>query len=179
MTPGLIHRLREDRSGVAAVEFALVFPLLLLLFLGSFEITNAVIAHKKAQKIAYTVDNLLSKAPALDADTIGRTLDASAQLLVPFDASTLTIDVSYQYVNADGTIKDRWGRRLTNGKVEKTSPGALPSQYSSMRESGYLSTQVHYSHQATFPTLFFERLALNAESIVRPRPGVPMACSDC
>ena len=39
--------LRRDSSGLAAVEFALILPIMLLLFLGSFETTNLVLAYMK------------------------------------------------------------------------------------------------------------------------------------
>jgi Flp pilus assembly protein TadG len=39
-----------NSSGVAAVEFALLAPLLMLMTFGTFEITRALIAHKRFQR---------------------------------------------------------------------------------------------------------------------------------
>jgi Flp pilus assembly protein TadG len=51
--------LRRDQSGLAAVEFALIFPIMLLLFLGSFETTNLVLAYMKLEASAETAADLV------------------------------------------------------------------------------------------------------------------------
>ncbi len=172
----VLSRLRTNTGGAAAVEFMLVFPLLILLLLGSVEITRAVIAHKKVQKIAYTVDHLLTKTPAMNRQVVQDTLEASSYLLVPFGGD-LTIDVSYQYTNSAGTISERWTQH--RGAQAEVAARPLPSSYAALREAGFLSTHVRYAHRAAFPTLFFEGLEMSAESIVRPRLGAPLSCGDC
>lgn len=173
----LLARLRADRRGVAAVEFVLVLPLFVLLLLGSFEIMRAAMAHKKTQKIAYTVDNLITKAPALDADLVRRTLEASAGVLSPFDTAGVTIDVAYRYIDATGTVSEQWTSRYPAS--EGGASAELPETYGSLREVGYLSTRVRYAHAAAFPSLFFATWTMDARSTVRPRPGTSLRCADC
>jgi Flp pilus assembly protein TadG len=54
-------RLLHDRSGVAAIEFALIFPVMLLLFIGSFETTNLVLASMKLEASAETAADLVAQ----------------------------------------------------------------------------------------------------------------------
>jgi hypothetical protein len=46
------RNLQHDQSGLAAVEFAIILPIMLLLFLGSFETTNLVLAYMKLEASA-------------------------------------------------------------------------------------------------------------------------------
>ena len=169
--------LRADVGGIAAIEFALVFPLLLLLLLGSFELATAMVAQTKTRKIAYSIDQLITKAQGLDAALVQETLRASGSLIAPFDPSRLSIDVTYRYTDEDGDVQDRWTQR--RGGADEEAEPELPAEYANLREVGYLLTRVRYAHQATFPALFFESIELSAESIVRPRPGAPLTCEDC
>lgn len=177
MTGPLLARLRADRRGIAAVEFVLVVPLFVLLLLGSFEVMRAVMAHKKTQKIAYTVDNLITKAPTLDADLVRRTLEASASVLAPFSTAGVTIDVAYRHIDAAGKVSEQWTSRYPAGGGGTLAE--LPETYGSLREVGYLSTHVRYAHAAAFPSLFFATWTMDAQSIVRPRPGMSLRCADC
>lgn len=177
MTAPLLRRLGTNRAGIAAVEFALILPVFVFLLLGSFEIARAVMAHKKTQKIAYTVDNLITKAPNLDADMVRRTLQASTSVLWPLSTSGVTVDVAYRYIDASGKVSEQWTSRYPAGGGGAAPE--LPETYGSLRDVGYLSTRVRYAHAAAFPSLFFATWTMDAQSTVRPRPGTSLRCADC
>jgi Flp pilus assembly protein TadG len=59
--PTGVARLAWDRSGLAAIEFALVPPVMLLLFIGSFEATNLVLASMKLEASAETAADLVAQ----------------------------------------------------------------------------------------------------------------------
>jgi len=178
MSRSPLRRIRSDSDGVAAVEFAIAFPVLVLLFFGAFEISYAVVAHKKVQKMAYTIDHLITKTTPLDADTVQKTMGASLSLLAPLDGSSAAISMTYTYVNASGSVAGSWSQSYPSSAKAPTAI-SLPQAFSALREVGYLSTQVRYTHSAVFPGLFFTRLEMTAKSIVRPRPGMPLTCANC
>ena len=62
-----LTRLRADRSGVAAVEFALALPLLLALGLGGIELANFAIANLRVNQIAIAVADNASRAKLTSA----------------------------------------------------------------------------------------------------------------
>jgi Flp pilus assembly protein TadG len=51
----------KDRSGIAIVEFALLVPLLLTLFIGSFETANLLLAYLKLEDAAETAADLVAQ----------------------------------------------------------------------------------------------------------------------
>lgn len=55
MTPSNLSRLRNDQRGVAAVEFALVAPILLMMLLGSFEVARALQARNALREAVGSV----------------------------------------------------------------------------------------------------------------------------
>jgi len=69
--------LKNSESGVAATEFAVAMPLLLLMFLGGGELTHNIIARKKVAEIALVVadnasrmgdDTVLTNKPITEAE---------------------------------------------------------------------------------------------------------------
>jgi Flp pilus assembly protein TadG len=52
-----------DRAGVAIVEFALAFPALLVLFIGSYETSNLLLAYQKLEAAAETAADLVGQTP--------------------------------------------------------------------------------------------------------------------
>jgi Flp pilus assembly protein TadG len=61
-------RLAPDRSGTVAVEFALLMPLMLSLFIASMAITNVVLAYMKVNAAAQTVADLIAQQQKTLAD---------------------------------------------------------------------------------------------------------------
>ena len=56
-----------DVSGIAAVEFAYIAPLLMLMTFGTFEISRALIVHKRFQRATAMVGDLVSREEQLGA----------------------------------------------------------------------------------------------------------------
>ena len=57
----LVGRFRKKSEGVAAVEFAFLAPLMLLMYLGTLEVSNAISANRKLSRSAYTVGDLITQ----------------------------------------------------------------------------------------------------------------------
>ena len=53
-----VRRLRGNQSGVGAVEFALIAPVLIMLYMGSLEVSVAMSVNKKLARAASTVADL-------------------------------------------------------------------------------------------------------------------------
>lgn len=90
-------RFRDDRSGIAAVEFALILPLMLLIYLGGLDAMRMVRAADKAENASKTTADLTAQEqtgspnPASDVATI---LGAATVAAAPFNGPALQITVS-------------------------------------------------------------------------------------
>lgn len=111
------RRLGADRRGVAAVEFALILPLMLTLYLGTSELTQGVMASRKATLVARALSDLVGQLAAGNAmtDTEATNIfNAATAVMSPFPTSSLKMTItSVEFVaNAAATnkydAKPRW-----------------------------------------------------------------------
>ena len=136
------QRLLCATDGIAAVEFALILPLMLTLYFGSAEITQAVRAARKVDLVAGALANLASQqitcsgstTPCLtEADMTGANgiFTAAAAILSPFDTTDLAMTISQIKIstlngsliaNVDWTVTNNGGtaRPCNGGGVNKS-----------------------------------------------------------
>ncbi len=102
-----IHR---DERGIAAVEFALILPLMLMIYMGLVELSRGMNAAQKLDLVAHTLSDLTAQqltggqatgqAGLAEAD-ITAIFSAATTLLAPLPAGTLKMTISE--VNIIGT----------------------------------------------------------------------------
>ena len=82
----ITRRLSEfarDKRGVSAVEFAMLLPLMLTLYLGTVEISQGVSIERKVTLTARTVTDLVAQVASIDTAGVNAALGAATAVMAP------------------------------------------------------------------------------------------------
>ena len=134
-----------DGSGVAAVEFALVFPILLVVLVGAVDVSLAVTTSSKVETLSRTLVDLLSQQNTFQVSGTPQTLSvtdtnpvpasvlativsASAGLLYPASVASLTITISAIDIvnNASNQCCNAFVRWTYTMPATQPAPAATP-----------------------------------------------------
>ena len=183
---GLLLRLRrfvEDRRGVGAIEFAIVAPLLIMAYIGAFEISVAVATSRKVSRAASTVSDLLTQSKTTTAATLDTMKDVVKNVLAPYAITGYSLKITGISVDAAGNATVAWSRDQNSGEPYGTGdPVTLPSSMDA--ESTFIvRTELVVPHSILLmaPGLNsqFNEIDLSKTSYFRQRVGDEIACSGC
>lgn len=92
---GFMRRFAQRAEGVAAVEFALIVPLMLAMFLGAVEMSQAITANRRVANIAGAIGDLVARDEntVTDAQVLD-IMNAGGFLMAPYPANTIKVSVS-------------------------------------------------------------------------------------
>jgi Flp pilus assembly protein TadG len=127
----LRRRFAADQSGISAVEFALILPVMVLVYLGGFELTQALSVNRLVALTASTVTNVVSQYTTISASQqMPDILNASVQVLSPWPSSSATVVVSGISISTSGVATVAWSQSLPAGSARTvgaavTLPAAL------------------------------------------------------
>ncbi|MFZ2099431.1 MAG: TadE/TadG family type IV pilus assembly protein [Oricola sp.] len=108
---GAMARFRGDRRGVAATEFILFLPIMLVLGFGLAEVYVEHATEDQFLRFVHQSGDLLAREPTLTSAEITTIRNTSTQMIKGFDANrTLAIQVSSIGFKADGTPVVLWNR---------------------------------------------------------------------
>ncbi len=91
----------RDRSGVAATEFALILPGLLIMVIGSYEVANLILADLKLEAAAETAADLVAQtrvSTVLQAADFTNITNAATEVLTPFPTGSNQLKIAYASV---------------------------------------------------------------------------------
>ncbi len=162
-----LTRFLYNQRGVAAVEMALVMPIMVILLLGSLETVNLLRADSKVQAIAFTTADLMTLEPTLSTATVNDIFTAASLMIQPFTSTGLKIGVaSVVFDPDDGTPSVDWTEALNGGSVP--DPVTLATGMGAPGESVVI-VRVEYTYPALFAEAVFPPITLDEMVTVRPR----------
>ncbi len=128
--PRSLRRFADEESGVSAVEFAVLLPLMLTLYLGGVEVTQAVSADRKVTLIAHAVADLTAQASGVATADMQNIMTAGSAIAWPYNTANLTMVVSSVLIDANGNATVDWsyasaGATKRSGNVTTSIPAPL------------------------------------------------------
>lgn len=184
-----------DRRALAATEFAVIVPLMLVMFFGTVEFSSAVAIDRKVTLIARTLSDLTSQSTTLADADMQNTFTASISVVMPYDAALVKGTISQIYVDANSIATVQWSKagviasgatqatlatsaRKAGDKVTAEIPPTLliPSSY-------LILSEANYTYTPTIGYVLKPKITLSDLSYTRPRQvtcvpynGVPSTC---
>jgi Flp pilus assembly protein TadG len=161
-------RLADDVRGLALIEFALTLPFLIALFVGGFQLSDAVSAYRKVTTAARTIADLTAQYTAVTNNDLDTILNASQQVMAPYPADNAQMTVSQINIDATGKATVGWSRgknmqRLTPGS-DFTVPAAIKQANTSL-----IVAQIFYDYRPTFFDVLIGTVRLTETIIMSPR----------
>ena len=129
---GLYNRFAASTRGVAAIEFAMILPVLATLFLATFDGGRALAVYMKVRAATYSLDAIANQYKTIASTDMTTIVGATATILAPYSSSPAIVTISQIAVNSASNATVAWsyslnGTALTPGD---TLPFTLPTNLS-------------------------------------------------
>jgi Flp pilus assembly protein TadG len=159
--------LLQDCRGIAATEFAVIVPIMLVMFFGTVEFSSGVAVDRKVTLMARTMSDLTSQSLSVDDTTMTGFFAASGAIMTPYSSTPTLSTVSELYVDpATLTAKVQWSKgsaaRALNSTV--TIPTALQ-----VADTYLIFSEVSYRYVPTIGYVM-AKAGVNLSDVAYTRP---------
>jgi len=175
--PHLLRRFCRAEAGVSAVEFALLLPLMLMLYAGCVEVTGALTVDRKVSRAASTIADLVSQETSISSAQMSNIFDATSAILEPYGSSSAKLLLVVVNVNSATSQTVAWSanRNDTAYGVGAANPITVPSTIAVVGTQMVIG-RVQYSYTSPFSAVMesvtgHASYALSHEFMLRPRQG--------
>jgi Flp pilus assembly protein TadG len=123
-------RFAGSTRGIAAVEFALILPVLVLLFLASVDAGRAIAIYMKVRAATYTLDAVTNQYSTIQSTDMTSIVGAAAVVLAPYSSSPAVVTLSQISVNSSSSATVSWSYSLNGTALAQGAAVTLPSALS-------------------------------------------------
>jgi Flp pilus assembly protein TadG len=189
----ILSRFAQDRRGVAAVEFALLAPLMVLTYFGMAELTSGLMANRKVTAVASTIGDLTAQTQSINPAQVTDIFSIGQTIMQPYPVtgtSLLRMRVSSVTVDANGSPKVDWSRGTTGlTALTKGSVMALPlaaKAKSTDPDSPFIGAgqsvivaEAHYAFTSPVAQYLPKISDMHDTLYLSPRQGPAVTCPAC
>jgi Flp pilus assembly protein TadG len=169
--------LAYDGRGVAAIEFAMIVPIMLVLFFGTVEFSSAVAVNRKVTLMARTFSDLVSQNVSVSSTQLQGFFNADSAIMTPYDSTPTKAVISELYIDP-ATLNARVQWSFAYGGTGATPLGVgtlvtLPSNGALAVSGTYLIySQISYNFKpaADYGGLMSMTAGVNLSDVAYTRP---------
>ncbi len=176
---GLLRRLGRDQRGHALVEAAIVLPILISLFLGISEYSEALTVSRRVEAAAGTSADLVARLRTVSNADLSQIKPMLDEMILPFPTGTLGLVITSVVADADNHTTVAWSYAVGAGAVQR-GVGADITLPAGLTEPGksVIFAEVNYTFHSTLATLIVGDVPMNANAYVQPRLTSQIAKTD-
>lgn len=179
------RRLIRERKGAGAIEFAILFPVLVMLYIGAFEITIGLSVSKRATRAAGSIADLVTQQQSVTKSTLAEMRSVATAIFVPYNSTSLTLKITGITVDASANAKVLWSW-AQDGSVPYAKNTAVSDVPSDMKTANSFLVRSELSIPYTmflFAPNFMpdgmRTITISRSYFYRQRQGDSIPCGDC
>ena len=181
---GLLRRFARDQRGVGAIEFAILFPVLLMLYLGAFELTVGLSVSKRASRSAGSIADIVSQQQSVTKSVLATMPSVAGAIFAPYVTTGLTLKITGIAIDAAGNATVAWswaqdGTRPYSAGTAITIPANLNQASTFLVRSELAIPYQLISFGANFLPSGSNQITISRQYYYRQRVGTSISCGDC
>lgn len=177
----------RNTRGVAATEFAMILPFMLVLLIGTVELADVINQNRKIDRMTNAVTDLVAQAETVTTSDLNNVFEIGATIIEPYETTDVYILVASVSFNEDGDATVDWSydsEQNAPWAAGSPPPVTLPDTVENPNTSIVLgqSSLVFVSRFGSFLAEYFSRASsttLSDTYYLRPRLTDQVRCDDC
>ncbi|MEQ8657513.1 MAG: pilus assembly protein [Hyphomicrobiales bacterium] len=163
-----VRSFRAEKRGVAAIEFGLIAPFMIALWLGSIELSQTVSIDRKVSHSASALADLITQQTNLTAGEMSDIMDATQAILAPHDANNLSIEIAGVRIDGNGATEVLWSEARNGAAPATGGTYAIPSALL-IPNSFLVAANLSYTHTPAVAQAITGSIELSDAFYLRPR----------
>jgi Flp pilus assembly protein TadG len=123
----IYRRFIASTRGVAAIEFAMIMPVLMVIFLGSYDGGRAIAVYMKVRSATYTLDAITNQYTTIQSSDMQAIVGATSVVLAPYSSTPVVVVISQIKINTGGKATVSWSYALNGTPLAQGSTATIPA----------------------------------------------------
>ncbi len=178
------RRFGPDVRGIGGVEFALIAPLLLFLYITSFELTIGLSVSKRVTRTASTIADLVTQQSKVTTSDLQQMTSVANAIFTPYKPQNLKIKITGVTLDASGNPTAAWSWAQDGSRPYANNSSVNVPTDMRAASTFLVRAEVSVTHQLLMfmPGLMpssLQTITLNREFYYRQRVGTSITCDGC
>jgi Flp pilus assembly protein TadG len=184
-----LRRLARDRSGAAYIEMALLAPVLLLMYCGSYVVSDMVTCGRKVSLTARTITDLASQYGSVTTADLSAVMTNAKYVLAPYDSTISSLRISEVQVTDASHAKVVWSQAqnataLAVGTSVTLPTNMAPALMIPSTSNGniggmFVMGEISYAYTPAFGGGWLPSPTLYNRYFMLPRLTTTIPCTNC
>jgi Flp pilus assembly protein TadG len=157
-----------DQRGISIVEFSLLLPLMLTMYFGSIEVTDAISADRQDTLVANTVAEIASQYSSVTSTDVSNIMNAAAAVLAPFPVANVKVTLSSVLIDANGNATVDWSTTINGSQRSGTVTNSIPAGLR-VANTSVLWGEATYNYKPVIGYVVTGTLSMYNQIFIRPR----------
>jgi Flp pilus assembly protein TadG len=173
-----VRSFKRNRQGMAATEFALVAPVMITLYFGITELSDALTARSKVTILTSTAADLVAQAKVVNDGDMGEVFAALDEVMFPYSVTDTQVVITSLVYDSPGKTKVEWSKAKN---ATPRSNGAIVSVPSGLVSAGgsLIFAEVKHSYTSPAGKLIYGSIQISDTFYAKPRRSAKVCWSQC
>lgn len=168
---------RRDERGVSAVEFAMILPIMIVLYIGAVEFSHALTIDRRVTSVASAAADLVAQSEEITDAELLDIFEASTSIMLPYTADPISIVLTSVVADENNDTTVAWSAAHNGTPHGENTAFSLPDGLT-QPFSSVIVAEVSYSYDPPVGEFLTGGITMTDTFYLRPRRSLTVEKTD-